>query len=85
MCHNRHFQTEHCKILVINKGDGAMKYYENYLERKERWKIAGLWKRMARNADNLSHSKDTHKTEIGGAGGRKNKVPDRELRRCRHT
>lgn len=62
-----------------------MKYYEIYLERKERWKIAGLWKRMARNADNLSYSKDTHKTEIGGAGGRKKKVPDRQLRRCRHT
>lgn len=65
LCHDRQFQTEHWKDVVINKGDGAMKYYQLYLEKKERWKIAGLWKRMARSADNLSHSKDTHKTEIG--------------------
>lgn len=51
-----------------------MKYFEYYLERKERWKTAGLWKRMARSADNLSQSKDVHETEIGeGWGEKRNK------------
>lgn len=48
------------------KNDGTMKYDELYLERKERWKTAGLWKRMARSADNLSQSEDAHETETGG-------------------
>lgn len=47
------------------KHDGTMKYHELYLERKERWKTAGLRKRMARSADNLSQSEDAHETEIG--------------------
>lgn len=76
------------------KHDGTMKYYELYLERKERWKTAGLRKRMARSADNLSQSEDAHETEIGEEKKKKQKqkkkkkkkeAPDRQLRRCRHT
>lgn len=55
------------------KHDGTMKYYEHYLERKERWKTAGLWKRMARSADNLSQSEDAHETEIEEVKRKKNK------------
>lgn len=54
LCHTRQPQTKNCKDLVINKGDRAMKYYELYLEKKEHWKTAGLRKKMARSADNLS-------------------------------
>jgi len=43
-----------------------MKYYELYLERKEHWKTAGLWKRMARSADNLRQGKDAHKIKRDG-------------------
>lgn len=67
------------------KNDGTMKYDELYLERKERWKTAGLWKRMARSADNLSQSEDAHETETGGDKKKKKIQKEKKKRHSRQT